>query len=95
MESLLVIALSLLIGFDAQMTHKRILEYGPEVELNPVFRALARRFGASGASISCILFNAALLATFWQFHWTLGMAFLLGVRTLYGLLQLTSSRRMS
>jgi hypothetical protein len=80
-----------LVCFDLGVTISRTLQFGPEVELNPVVRFLARRLGAiSGSILGLVPMNFAVIAMLVVFHFDSALSFILGLRTMLTLKQLAS-----
>lgn len=80
-----------LVCFDLGVTIGRVLQFGPEVELNPVVRFLCRRMGAiSGSILGIIPLNFAVIVALAVFHFDSTLAFIAGMRTMLTLKQIAS-----
>ena len=87
MINLLLGALSLIcIGFDGWLTRKRMLTFGPQVELNPVIRWFGPRFGGFYGVMS----NFVALFLLFHFQWPRAIAFFAGAKSALCVLQLNS-----
>ena len=80
-----------LVVFDQQITVKRVEEYGPDIELNPIVRRAVIRWGAfPGSSIGLIVPNAVVLWVLVGFKLRMLLAFYAGFKTCWALMQLKS-----
>lgn len=80
-----------LVCFDLGVTISRVLEFGPEVELNPLVRFFCRRVGAiSGSILGLLPLNFGVIVALAVFHFDSTLAFIAGLRTMLTLKQLAS-----
>lgn len=87
---LVLLGTIVLVLFDLYLSHRRIVEYGAIVELNPVASRLAEAFGPWAATAFLSLWNLLLLGAICLFQWNTALHVLFGLRLGLGLMQLRS-----
>jgi hypothetical protein len=85
---LFFLAIALLVGFDLYISHTRIKEYGPAVELNPAIRWIAANIDLRSAIGFLGGFNLALLL--WASEYPTFLHILFGAKLSLAALQLKS-----
>lgn len=87
----LALYIFVLVAFDQQITVKRVEEYGPNIELNPIVRSAVVRWGAfPGSTIGLVLPNAIVLSLLVAFKLKLILTFYAGFKSCWALMQLKS-----
>lgn len=88
---LLALYIFVLVVFDQTITVKRVEEYGPDIELNPIVRLAVVRWGAfPGSSIGLIAPNVAVLFALVLFKLTGVLLFYAGFKSCWALMQIKS-----
>ena len=92
MLAALVVFIMLATGYDAQLTRRRLASFGPDIELNPLVRWLARRGSINLAVRLGVIAPSAILAVAGAIFAPLLLAFYAGMRAQLLIAQLLSKR---
>ena len=79
---------AVLIGLDSKISYSRMRIYGPEIELNPLVRYLAKNLSLTKAILGLCLMNLGLLLVVSRFPTLLAILF--GAKLALAMLQIKS-----